>query len=184
MGLMKKIKDLLAAQREEKMRIESFLKMSADDLEKLSSEELYDAVSIRLESQLFHTAEEDERIASLNEAQRVFYVLNYYDMEVQNGGLCQFFVNSSRAAAPYVHQSLLAVGAKAHASLYQDFLDNNEISPDHLDSFDIFSVDEFQEQNKRYPFEEFDTAYYSLYETEILCDLVIDYTRKHIREFA
>ena len=44
--------------------------------------------------------EEDAENAPLTLPQRYCYALNLLELEVNNGGLCQFFVNSSRLAAP------------------------------------------------------------------------------------
>lgn len=184
MGLIKKIKAGIKAQREANRKIEGFLTMSVAELKALPDEELYDAISVRLEDELIKTIDEEDRIAKLAGAKKLFYVINYYDMEVQNGGLCQFFVNSSRTTAPFVYESLKKIGAENHAELYQNFLDDNEISPNDLSSFDVFNLEEFDRQNKRYPFDAFDEAYYALYEKETLSDMTIEYVKAHIEEFG
>ena len=58
-------------------------------------------------------------------------------MELQNGGLCQFFVNSSRSLAPYVDECLKMVGAEEHRKLFAEFVANNQIDLNNLDSFRI-----------------------------------------------
>ena len=38
----------------------------------------------------------EEGVNSLNSSQKLFYCVNWLETEVNNGGLCQFFVNSRR----------------------------------------------------------------------------------------
>ena len=104
-------------------------------------------------------------------------------MEVQNGGLCQFFVNSSRDVAPYVVESLNEIGAINYKILLSNFVEEHNINLSDLDSFMIEEVEEFEAQTKRYPFDDFDDKYYELYEKEPLEDLLISYAKKHLEDF-
>lgn len=117
-------------------------------------------------------------------AKRIFYIVNYFDMEIQNGGLCQFFVNSSRLVAPYILECLIKINAVSYKELLETFIADNHISLDDLDSFIIDDVSQFEVQMSRYPFDEFDDSYYELYEKEPLENLLMNYARQHIDDFA
>ena len=114
------------------------------------------------------------------EAQKTLYVAWKYDMEVQNGGLCQFFVNPSRALAPYLEDVLHTIRADSHRELFHSFVQENDIDINDLSSFIIRSVDEFQEQNERYPFDDFDKAFMRL---PSIYDYMFAFVKAHMDEF-
>ena len=109
------------------------------------------------------------------EKQRVSTVLNCFDMEVMNGGLCQFFVNESRYYAPYVSESLEIIGAKDVNEAFLDFVTKNKIDLRDLSSFKSATLEEFSAQYKRYPFDDFDKVYYSQPEESSVSYLVKKY---------
>lgn len=157
-------------------------KMSSEELLSLNDEELYNTVTIRL---AYDTRwKKSDNYAEFHDgAKRVFYVISQYDEEVNNGGLCQYFVNSSRLAAPYLLKSLNELGVSEHAKLLSDFLTTNNIDVNDLSSFIIKDLSEFQEQNKKYPFDNFDETFYELYKKEPLYNCLIAYVRQHIEQF-
>lgn len=104
----------------------------------------------------------DDDISQLDENEKVLYVLFTFNLEVQNGGLCQFFVNSSREYAPLVSGYLEVVGALEHKELYDNFVIDNKLDLTDLSSFEITDLSEFKEKNNEYPFDEFDDLFYDL----------------------
>jgi len=86
--------------------------------------------------------------------------------EIMNGGLCQFFVNSSRALAGCAGACLRQIGAPEWAALYERFLADNAIDPARLDDFAVDDPSEFEERLSRYPFDDFDDAWYDLGDLE------------------
>lgn len=100
-------------------------------------------------------------LESSPEKQRVCTVLNCFDMEVMNGGLCQFFVNESRFYAPYVSECLEIIGADEVNSAFMNFVAENGIDLNDLSSFRSATLEEFSARYKRYPFDDFDHVYYS-----------------------
>lgn len=180
MGLFKFIKSV----KEELKKIENYKKMSVTELRELSDEELREALSERL------MAEEDnnewevkECISGFKGAKRVYYIVNYFDMEVQNGGLCQFFVNSSRDVAPYILKCLHTIGALNYEKLLKEFVEKNDIDLNDLESFMIEEIEEYEVQTQRYPFDDFDEMYYELYETESLEDMLLRYAKQNLKDF-
>ena len=104
----------------------------------------------------------DDDISQLDENEKVLYVLFTFNLEVQNGGLCQFFVNSSREYAPLVSDYLELVGALEHKELYDNFVIDNKLDLTDLSSFEITDLSEFKEKNNEYTFDEFDDLFYDL----------------------
>ena len=180
MGLFGFIKSV----RNEMKKLDTYKKMTVEELKELSDDDLRSALSERLIAEEDRNAwEVRECLSEFKGAKKVYYIVNYFDMEVQNGGLCQFFVNSSRDVAPYVVESLNEIGAINYKILLSNFVEEHNINLSDLDSFMIEEVEEFEAQTKRYPFDDFDDKYYELYEKEPLEDLLISYAKKHLEDF-
>ena len=86
-----------------------YIDMSTEELSALSDDELYEAVIARLDHKINEYDDMQEGINSLSYKQKVVYSVSYLEMEVNNGGLCQFFVNSSRYVAPYVSEYMYVI---------------------------------------------------------------------------
>lgn len=86
--------------------------------------------------------------------------------------------------APYILECLIKINAVSYKELLETFIADNHISLDDLDSFIIDDVSQFEVQMSRYPFDEFDDSYYELYEKEPLENLLMNYARQHIDDFA
>ncbi len=149
-------------------------KMGKDALLALGDEEFYDAVWCLSEDAVF-----DIKSSLINEEQKLVYSLINLLAEVNNGGLCQFFVNSSGECAPYVSKALETVGAYVIKALYDSFIADNNIYVNDLSSFKISDVSEYEAQTKRFDFDSFDKSFY---EKENLCQSIIEYSRKNIEQ--
>ena len=149
--------------------------MTVEDLSSLSDDELFEAVTARTERKVDSFDEWEDGVNSLNPSQKIFYSVNWLEMEVNNGGLCQFFVNSSRMVAPLVSEYMDIIGAVDHKKLYDDFVNKNEIDLTELSFFDVNEVEEFEEKTEKYPFDEYDDAFYDMEPLET-------YLKKFIRE--
>lgn len=123
---------------------------------------------------------EDSELDLFTGPRRTVYILDLFDSEVQNGGLCQFFVNSSREAAPFVSDCLKCVGAFEHQALFDDFVLVNGIELSDLSSFQTASRRCFIKQTKRFDFDAFDERYYEL---PALQEKIVAYIRDNITEF-
>ncbi|MBQ8433033.1 MAG: DUF4375 domain-containing protein [Clostridia bacterium] len=157
-----------------------YLQMSTDELSLLSDEELFYAIMVRTEHKVDDVDEWEEGVNALNFYQKVFYSVNWLEIEVNNGGLCQFFVNSSRMVAPLVSEYMAIIGAIDHKTLYDAFVEKNEIDLRDLSSFDIDTVEEFEAQYERYPFADYDDAFYEL---EPLETYLTKYARENLANF-
>ncbi len=157
-----------------------YLSMNTDELAKLSDEELFEAVLIRTEDEVDSFEDIKDGVNSLNSEKKNFYVASCYEMEVNNGGLCQFFVNSSRDVATELSASLEAIGAIEHKKAFDCFIKDNNINLNDLSSFEIDEVSEFEEQNERYPFDAFDDNFC---EMKPIQDYLIEYVKKNSEQF-
>lgn len=154
-----------------------YIQMSTEELACLSDEELFHAIGVRIENKIYDEDTMEEGLAALNEYEKAIYSSNYLETEVNNGGLCQYFVNSSRATAPYVSEGLALIGAERHRKLFDDFIIQNNIDVTDLSSFVINDVKEFEEQTMRYPFDDYDDAFY---EMESINSYLIPFVRENI----
>ncbi|MBR6594977.1 MAG: DUF4375 domain-containing protein [Oscillospiraceae bacterium] len=150
------------------------------NLASLSDYDLFETVHLQLWDMVYSYPSESAAMEAMTQAQRVFYVLSMYDMEMQNGGLCQFFTNTSSTLVADVEHCLEILGADAHRDLFVDFMETNRIDSSVLESFVIYDVDDYIEHTERYDFDSFDMAYYDL---PPLFGNLVEYVRRHIDEF-
>ncbi len=161
-------------------REKQYLEMSHDELNALSDEELFYAVMIRTEHKVDEYDNWAEGVNSLNPYQKIFYSVNWLEIEVNNGGLCQFFINSSRMVAPLVSEYMSAIGAEDHKRLYDGFLEKYKIDPADVSSFASNDWEELERQYERYPFDEYDDAFYDM---EPLETYLTKFARENLVEF-
>lgn len=159
-----------------------YLDMSTEDLSALSDDELYEAVIFRIDSKVNEYDDIEEGINSLSYTQKVFYSVSYLEMEVNNGGLCQFFVNSSRYVAPYVSEYMGVIGAIDHKKLYDGFVIRHTIDLDGISSVKESDrpTDYYYSLYKKYPFSEYDDAFVKLIP---LKEYLVKYIRENLNEF-
>lgn len=155
-------------------------KLHGQELLTLSDDDLFETVYFQ-NLDITEAAEDEERELELfTGARKTVYVLSLFDSEIQNGGLCQFFVNSSRVVAPYVSESLKVINATEHLAIFEDFITTNNIDVSLLDSFKILSKRGYIKQTKRYDFDSFDDKYYDL---PPLQEKIVAYIKDNINEF-
>ncbi|MBE6780232.1 MAG: DUF4375 domain-containing protein [Clostridia bacterium] len=149
-----------------------FKRMGKDALLTFDDEKFYEAVDCLCEAAVYDIA--DEGVAKIH---KLVYSLYKFEAEVNNGGLCQFFVNSSSECAPYISEALNEVGAINLKELFDNFIKENNIDVNDLSSFKITSIDEYEAQTKRFDFESFDNKFY---EDIDLHQLIIKYSKINI----
>ena len=109
--------------------------------------------------------------------QLVVIALTAYDSEINNGGLCQFFSNSSKEFAPNISNSLEEINAIKHKDLFDMFIKDNKINLKELDLYESDNVEDFIDKYDDLPFEDFDRNYYELEKEESITNLLIEYTK-------
>lgn len=175
MGILKNIFRIIKAVKENNAIAKEFYSMSVEELRALSNEKLNDAIDT-----ILYFYEDIDDLDNYNEVQLTAITIKCFDNEIQNGGLCQFFVNSSSDYAPYVVESLHRINATQTNQMFKEFIEENQIDLYDLSSFRIYDVEEFKTQKNRYPFDEFDDKYYENYANENLQDLLVEYVRNNI----
>lgn len=145
------------------------------DYSSMNDEEFYDALYTKILVTEMKDKDVLEYYNELNGAKRVFYVISYMDMEIQNGGICQFFENSSRDLSNYVIENLRIIGANEYVELYSQFISTNDLSQ-------IDSTMDYEILDEIYHFDDFDNQYYELYEKNPLNQILINYMRNHLDE--
>lgn len=146
--------------------------MGKEQILNFDDEQFFDAINCLCEDAVF-----DIKDTIISKKQKLLYSLIEFEMEVNNGGLCQFFVNSSRECAPYISEALNEIGAFDLKKLYDSFIADNNIDVNDLSSFISNDIDEYQAQTERFDFDSFDDEFY---EDENLHQQIINYARKNI----
>lgn len=154
--------------------------LHGEELLTLDDDDLFETVYFQNLDIADDAEDEANELNAFSGARKTVYVLGLFDAEVQNGGLCQFFVNSSSAAAPFVSECLGIVGAAEHRKLFDEFVSDNAIDLSDLSSFKVQSRRAYIKQTKRFDFDAFDDRYYELPALETF---VTAYIRANINEF-
>ena len=109
--------------------------------------------------------------------QLVVIALTAYDSEINNGGLCQFFSNSSNKFAPNISNYLEQIKALKHKEQFDKFIKANKINLNELEQYETDSIEDFIDKYDDLPFEDFDREYYELEQEESITNLLIEYTK-------
>ncbi len=182
MGLISRLASLIF-KAATKGAFKEFESMTADKLLELSDADLVMAVIVRTDSG-GNATEDSGALESLNDAQRAAYTIARFDMELQNGGLLQYFSNTSRFTAPYLADALKEIGALKTQALFSDFVSKHSIDVSDLGRFAAETEEEYARTYEHYPFDDTDSSFYSVYETENLEALCAAFIREHISNFA
>ena len=151
-------------------------KLDSDSLMKLSNDDLYEAIYFKLLDFVESCENEESALAVMNENQKAFYVLSLYDSEIQNGGLAQFFSNSTSTLAPFVSGFLEKMNLKEHKNLFDDFLRNNNIDLTRESLEDFFAFYDIPDQY----WEDFDENYADLSDMQNALGTLV---RQNINDF-
>ena len=115
-------------------------------------------------------------VESFNDEQlAVVSAIDYYN-EMMNGGLGQFFINSSRIYTSVLSNSLGEVGALKHKDYFDNYITENAINVDEISSLD---EEEYLSKYGELTFNEFDRSFYDLNNTEELCGFIIKYAKNN-----
>jgi hypothetical protein len=157
--------------------------MTGEQLCKLSDESLVTTIIERIDFNNKNKSTENEKLAALNNTERITYTAAWFDWEVQNGGLYQYFSNSSRYTAPYLSETLKSIGANQIETCFKNFITKYNVELANMDDFHAKSVEEYTLKEKLYPYDEFNKKFVELYEKENILTLTAKYIRDHISDF-
>lgn len=113
-----------------------------------------------------------------SEAFRAMFVTMILDMEIQNGGVAQFFWNNGAAYASLVPDSLRTVGLSDVAALYEAFLTEQSITMDEIDGYRTAYPD-MVEVYGLHPFDDFDDAYMKTWTETNINQRLLVYASEH-----
>lgn len=112
----------------------------------------------------------DDNMESLNDEERVFYVAQLLEMEVNNGGFAQFFFNSSGMFANELVASFEKIGAKKTAEICEKAIsiygDTVPLDREEREAV-LLSDDEAEEERIEAVLSECDAAFYE-YEDDLV----------------
>ncbi|MCD7886351.1 MAG: DMP19 family protein [Clostridiales bacterium] len=178
MGLFHSLKDgwaffkeLQTIEKKAQEAKERWRNTTLEEAAALSDEELWACVTARLDDDALNTPG----------AKRTLYTAYLFDLEVQNGGLCQYFGNCPESA-PSLEDALAALEAEPYRALFHDAVTKQGIDLAELDGSDVSQAVQCGEQCEDCPLSAFDSAYCDLYGETPLEALCVRYARAHLQE--
>lgn len=120
-----------------------------------------------------------------------FYLItaSMFDLEMQNGGLCQFLANQGKFHGAMLENALLAFGAEEQSHIFTDFCTRNAIDLSNLEELLPETTDPYQVLENyanlmgKYPFADFNKTYFALDGECPLESILGAYIRNHMALF-
>ncbi len=105
---------------------------------------------IEMDQYIAEKCEYGDKMEILNEQQRVFYITQALEMEVNNGGFAQFFFNSSGEFANELVSSFEKIGAMKTAEICKKAISiyGDEVPTDRDERQDVISPDDEKEEER------------------------------------
>ena len=136
-----------------------------------------------------HNFPSEEDIHNFPDIKFLMITASLFDLEMQNGGLCQFLTNQGYYHGPDLINALDAFGAVDHRDLIADFFEKCSMDTDFFDELphkerDPYVIMEFySDLSQRYPFREFENAYFELDRNSPLETILGTYLRNNLSVF-
>lgn len=160
-----------------------YAKLTSEELLVLSDEELVVAVTGKFDQKYGLYRDYKKALTNMNDLERTVLSIADFDMETQNGGLCQYFSNSSRYSAPFLLSALDTLGSVRFKEELSRFISENNVDLNNLERFSVDDVNEYIENTKLLPFDDFDSKYQELYQEENLNEILAAFIRTNIDAF-
>ena len=154
--------------------------LSDEELLSLSDEELVANVWVRIKRFAAGFDTERRALDNMDEAQKTFYIVQCFALRIEAEGLCAYFANAGRDMALFLSDALERVGAMEQKNLFEDFLHDHKIATASLSDFAVESSKEFKRMERKYPFDEFNSAFYAL---PPMTECLAAYLRENITSF-
>ncbi len=107
------------------------------------------------------------------------FVALMFDMEIQNGGIAQFFWNCGSVYAKLVPDALREIGMDDVAALYERFVQENSITLEEIDTYQERFPMMGEGFYEYHPFDDFDEAYIKIWKETNINARFLDYAAKH-----
>ena len=159
-----------------------------EELLDLQDYELIATVRDEIFDEIRNLPSEDD-LEKIHEIKFYLITASIFEFEVQNGGLCQFLANEGKIHGPMLHTALCAFGAEQHDRILADFCQKNgidlcnlqELIPETADPYCM--IENYQQLRSKYPFEDFDKAFFELDRAYPLERILGTYIRNNISLF-
>lgn len=161
---------LYVAVRSEQSSYENYTEMNASQLAELGDEELYDAVSARVDAKYYGNHQ------TLNEYERTFFEINDLLAEYECGGFCGYLYNHVDGNIEPLYKALETINDAELLKKLQDFMDENEINPNEFNS-----KNDYEKLSEKYPFDKLDKSIES--DCKLLKILLIEFVRANVNYF-
>ena len=137
---------------------------------------------IAMTAHIAEKAQYGDDVSVLSEAERIFYITQILEMEVNNGGFSQFFYNSSGDFSNELVGAFTAIGANTTASICQKAIDafGRDIPVDRDERQEM--LDELESDELDEILEECDNAFFA-YEDD-LNELNYNFVVKNKEQFS
>lgn len=116
-------------------------------------------------------------------AEKIFFIVDRYDVLQKAGGLCRYFTDPSRRTAPYLSGALAVIGADHYQNIFDTFVATCHIDLNDLSSFMVTRTNTYEKQQQRYPFAVYDDMFTKLNEMQPLREILVDFSRRHVNDF-
>lgn len=137
-------------------------------------EELYETVVLQTEGPW------DPSFTLLPQAKQDLHVVMVMDMEIQNGGIAQFFWNNGSVYASKVSDALKNTGLSEIAELYDALLSDNQITMEEIDQYREIDPQLTTLYKRDWDcFQEFDDAYMNIWEETDFEQTILDFASDH-----
>ena len=152
-----------------------------DNLDKLLLSDNINGSIVEIDNFIGELCTYGDDMEKLTEVQKLFYINQNLEREVNNGGFSQYFINSSGNYAHETIKSLQTIGANTTADLLQNAIDQ---FPDHKvpkNRDERMELVKSNEEKANEVWEELNQKFYQY--TDNLNDLNINYIKKNRNEF-
>ena len=177
MKLFKRIQSIMG----KKTLSKQFQPLNQEVLAALDEDGLYTALS----SWFFHQEKRktDEAFwKEMNENARIVYTAQRFEIEVNNGGIQQYFENNSGKTAPFLSTALNVLHAEQYLKLWKVFLEQTGMDSVTLSNIASGKAQDRLDAMSEEVLEEFDESFNKLESEETLEKRIIEYARGHIEE--
>ena len=125
---------------------------------------------------------DDPSFDELAQSVQALYVAAFYDAEIMNGRLSQFFCNGGDAFGARAAESLRRLGLVEMAEQYEGYLRGHTLTPAFLPANPQNTASEAAEMSARYPSDSFDEKYVQLWRALDFSGRLLLYANEHFAE--
>lgn len=172
---------LIIKNKSRSIKVEKREKRKKGDIRVLNydDEDLLCMVDNDLEFRYGYGCSDLEVFKNMKITHRNMYTLLWFDTEMQNGGLGEYFFNVSNITMDYLEKALEDVKALELFKEYKRFMENNNVI-EAINNINKRSVEEYSEFMSKFDFSNFN----NLYEKIDLRLFMANYIRENIVDFS